>query len=130
MGKTSNESKDLWNRTHYVQIKVNADPEIAEAFKAACDENGVPMARVLSECMREYAGLRRAPLPLPPVDTRRKRRKETGELLVRLERILDAETAAAENTPENLRGSERHEETEAIVAALEDVLDALRDVYA
>jgi hypothetical protein len=35
-----------------------------------------------------------------------------------------------ENTPENLRGSERYEDAERIVAELEDAAEALREVYA
>jgi hypothetical protein len=130
MGKTSNESKQLWNAAHYTQVKVSVDKETATAFKAACEAAGASMAGVLSGFMREYAGAGKMRRELPSVGTRRKRRKETGALLLRLERVAEAEAEAMENTPENLRGSGRHEASAEIVSALEDAVDALREIYA
>jgi hypothetical protein len=114
----------------YTQIKVNVTPEIAEPFKAACKTAGTTIVSVLSECMIEYAGAKRPKAPPVPLDTRKKRRKEANELLMRLERILAAETAALENTPENLRGSERCDATEEVVSALESAAESLREAYA
>jgi hypothetical protein len=130
MGRTSNESKQRWNAAHYVQVKVSVDKETAAAFKDACEASGTSMARAMSGFMREYAGLGKRREEFPSVGTRRKRRRETDGLLLRLGRVAEAEAAAMDNTPENLRGSERHEASAEIVSALEDALDALREVYA
>lgn len=129
MGGTSNESKRRWNEAHYTQVKISADKETAAHFKAACEAAGESLASVLSGFMREYAGLGKKREASPSLDTRRKRRKETGELLLRLERVAEAETEAMENTPENLRGSERYEASAEIVSALEAAVDALREIY-
>jgi hypothetical protein len=118
------------NDVRYTQIKVNVTPDIAEAFKAACKTAETTIVSVLSEFMIEYAGAKRPLMPPVPLDTRKKRRKEANELLMRLERVLAAETAALENTPENLRNSERFEETEEIVSALESATESLREAYA
>jgi hypothetical protein len=129
MGKTSNESKRRPYEDHYTQIKANVDHETAEAFKSACRAEGVSMASVLSEFMKEYAGIVPVRSFDPSIDTRRKRRKELAALILRLERLLAAETTSMENTPENLQNAERYEETERIVSALEDAAESLREVY-
>jgi hypothetical protein len=114
----------------HTQVKVSVDTEVAVSFKAACGADGVSAAAVLSDFMGKYAGMKQKPPSLPRIDTGRKRRKEPEALIRRLERLSEAETASMENTPENLRGSERYEDTEQIVAALEDAVEALREVYA
>jgi hypothetical protein len=129
MGKTSNEAKRHWNEAHYTQIKASVDPKLAEAFKSACGANGVSHASVLSDLMSKYAGTPRVRPAYTVGDTRRRRRKEVGAMISRLECILAAETASMENTPENLQGSERYEETERIVTALCETADMLREVY-
>jgi hypothetical protein len=130
MGKTSNESKRRWDEAHYTQIKANIDHETAGAFKPACRAEGVSMAYVLSDFMKRYAGTASCRPDNPTVDTRRKRRKELDALISRLECLLAAETASMENTPENPQNTERHEETERIVSALEDAVEYLREIYA
>ncbi|MDR2088051.1 MAG: hypothetical protein LBP73_01715 [Clostridiales Family XIII bacterium] len=129
MGKTSSESKRRWDEAHYAQIKANVDRETAEAFKSACRAEGVSQASVLSDFMKRYAGTVRRQSRGPSIDTRRKRRKELDALISRLERLLAAETASMENTPENLQGTERYEETERIVSAMEDATESLREIY-
>jgi hypothetical protein len=128
MGKTSNESKRRWNETHYTQIKASVDRELAETFKSACKSNGVSFASVLSDFMGKYAKAPKRPTDIR-TDTRRNRRRELDTLISRLECILAAETASMENTPENLMGSERYEETERIVSTLTDAADMLREAY-
>jgi hypothetical protein len=118
------------NDARYTQIKVNVMPEIAEAFRTACKTAETTLVSVLSECMIEYAGAKRPLSPQVSLDTRKKRRKEANGLLMRLERVVAAEIAALENTPENLRGSERCDEAEEIVSALESAAEALREAYA
>jgi hypothetical protein len=130
MEKTRNEPGRRTAGAHYTQVKVSVDTEVAGAFKAACGAAGVSMAAVLSDFMEKYAGMKRTQPSLPPTDTRRKRRKELETLILRLERLSEAETESMENTPENLRGSERYEDAERIVSELEDAAEALREVYA
>jgi hypothetical protein len=130
MGKTSNESGRHWNEAHYTQVRAGADSELAEAFKSMCRANGVSYASVLADFMCKHAGVPRMPATDPRADTRRKRRKEVGTMLSRLECILAAETASMDNTPENLQGPGRYEETEGIVSALCEAVESLREMYA
>jgi hypothetical protein len=131
MGNTFKIKGHAQSDKKYIQVKVNVAPEIAEAFKAACRTEGVSMAKVLSDAMASYAGTKPGGPPhVAQLDTRRKRRKEAGELLFRLESVLAAEMRAMENTPENLQCAERYEESESIVSALEEATEALRGVYA
>jgi 2,3-bisphosphoglycerate-independent phosphoglycerate mutase len=97
-GKTSNESKRRWDEAHYTQIKANVDHETAEAFKSACRAEGVSTASVLSNFMKEYAGIVRMRRDKPANDTRRKRRKELAALILHLECLLAAEAASVENS--------------------------------
>jgi hypothetical protein len=130
MGNIFDAAGPAQSDARYTQIKANVTPEVAEAFRAACKTAGTTIVSILSECMIEYAGAKKPKAPPVPLDTRKKRRKEANELLIRLERVLAAETAALENTPENLRGSERYEEAETIVSALEEAAESLREAYA
>jgi hypothetical protein len=129
MGNAFDAAGPSRNDARYTQIKVSVAKEIAEAFKTACKTTGESMAFILSERMIEYAGAKRLPMSPVPLDTRKKRRKEAKELLARLERVLAAEMSATANTPENLRNSERYEEAESIVSALEEATEALREAY-
>lgn len=129
MGKTSNKAKQRWNDEHYVQIKANVEPEVAERFRSTCKARGVSMAAALSGFMTEYAGTSPMRHNELQVSTRRKRRKELDTLISRVERLLEGEIASMENTPENLQNSQRYEDAERIVAALEDTLASLRELY-
>ena len=65
----------------------------------------------------------------------KQRRKEIETLLTRaeilksdIETIRDEEAEYAEEMPENLHGSEKHEAAEEVVALIEEAVDALDTV--
>jgi len=60
-GKTSNAVKQRWNTEHYTQIKVSVKPDVAGAFKKACETSGTSMASELSIFMQEFASLPQQP---------------------------------------------------------------------
>ena len=129
MGKTSNASKQRWNKEHYIQVKVSVQPEIAEAFKMKCQADGVSMASEIAHFMRERCDKPHPPKHTIKVVTRQQRRKALDELVQKLEAIKEAESQYMENIPENLRNSIRYEAAAQSMQALQDAVDSLNEVY-
>jgi len=129
LGKTSNASKQRWNKEHYVQIKVSVQPEIAEDFKAKCKSDGVSIASEIARFMREQCNKPRPPSQALKVDTRQQRRKALGVLVEQLEMVMDAESQYMENIPENLQNSIRYEAAGRSVQALQEAIDNLNEVF-
>ena len=61
--------------------------------------------------------------------TRRSRKAAVKAIIALLDDIRNAESRALANTPENFQNTERFEEGEAAVDALDEVIDLLADVY-
>jgi thioredoxin-like negative regulator of GroEL len=130
LSNASTKTKARWNSANYVQIKVSIYPEIAEAFKAACTNNGVSMASVLSQFMAEYGVVANAKKTMAnPVSSRKKRRNLVNALICQLEQVRDAEEQVLDNTPENLRNSSNFETTEGIISSLDEVIETLDGIY-
>jgi hypothetical protein len=130
MGKASTRAKTKWNSENYKQVKVSIDPEIASAFKSACEAAGVSMAGELSRFMEEYCGLsRKRSTVMLDVSTRSKRRKVVAEALSNMEMVRDAESACHDNVPENLRGAAAYEVAEEIISTMDEVIDLLGNIY-
>ena len=130
MGKTRNETKQRYNETHYMQIKVNAKPEIAAAFKEACRESGVSMAEAMTNFMAQYpisAAKKRT--PTIETQTRGQRRNSVKTLIGYLAKIRDAEESYMENIPENLKSSPNSEAADDAIAALDEAIDSLESAY-
>ena len=123
MGTTSNEARQRWNNSHYTQVKVSVQPEIAEAFKRKCQAKGVSMA---SEISRFMSGENRKP---DSCSTRQRRRKALVSIIVQLEEICDAEKRYWENIPINLQNGERYEAAEQAYVAMEEALSLLHQAY-
>jgi len=130
MGRTSNESKQNWNKTHYTQVKVSIPPQIAAAFKEKCLQNNVSMASEISRFMSEQTKVTGNKTPkTEPYGTRQLRRKALYSLMTQLEGILDAEQAYWQNIPANMQNGERYEAAEQAVSAMEEALDMLHQAY-
>ena len=123
MGKTSNQAKQRWNNSHYTQVKVSVQPEIAAAFKKKCQARGVSMA---SEIARFMSGESKK---AEPCSTRQRRRKALVSVILQLEAICDAETQYWHNIPINLQNGERYEAAEQAATAMEEALALLHQAY-
>lgn len=130
MGKTTSAAKQDWNAKHYSQIKVSVKPEIAVAFKSACEAAGVSMASTLSGFMESYAALpvKRSSTQILTT-TRRHRRNAFRSLLNCLEQIRDAEESYRDNIPENLSGSAVYETADECVEMLSEAIGILESAY-
>ena len=134
MPSAANSAKARWNAANYVQIKVHVYPDVADAFKAACINAGVSMASVLSRCMSDYSSVA-ANLKAEKkaagdtVSTKKMRSNTIRKIVHTLEQVRDAEEQAMENTPENLRGSEKYESYEERISSMDDALAILEGLY-
>ncbi len=130
-------SKQNWNASHYTQVKVSIKPDIADAFKAACAARGVSMAGVLSEFMNTYSSrtttdappVRKAPESKDRLKTRKARRSAVKTIAAQLCDLLAAEEDYYDNVPENLHGSKWHEASEASIAALQEIIVLMDEIY-
>jgi esterase/lipase len=132
MGNAATKAKAKWNAARYKQIKVSIAPEIASAFKAACETAGVSMAGELSRFMAEYCSIAKKRNTVSAGDdlaTRRQRRKEVAQMALKMEQVRDAEVCSHENVPENLRGASAYEDAEDSISKMDEVIDLLGDIY-
>ena len=131
MGNASNRAKTKWNASHYKQQKFSVDPEIAAAFKTACETAGVSMASEISRFMVEYSATKpkQKAASVEDMSTRRKRRKIVVAMTLLLESVMHAEMSSHDNVPENLRNSIAYEENEERISAMEEALELLGSIY-
>ena len=90
------------------------------------------MASVIARFMSEYSGIDHFTADKTQhnsIATRRSRRREMDVVIIKITAIFDAETDSLDRIPENFRGTDAYAETERIVDALENALDALESVY-
>jgi hypothetical protein len=148
MSKASNAAKQKWNAENYTQIKVSVNPDVANAFKNACAQNGVSMASVLGVFMSDYANNTGNPASEEAGDkfhsaqtqiksgddprkmTLRKRRKAMTSVCLEIADLIDSENECIENTPINLRNSERYVAAEERLALLEEASELIGGIYA
>jgi hypothetical protein len=123
MGKTSNQAKQRWNQTHYTQIKVSIQPEIAEEFKRKCQAKGVSMASEISRFMS------RENRKHDICSTRRRRKKALFVLIAQLEEIRDAEKEYWDNIPINLQNGPAYEAAGQAVSTIEEAYEILYHAY-
>ena len=63
------------------------------------------------------------------LDSRRLRRKAFSSVLACLSSIRDAESSYLDRIPENLHNSDQYDETELLVASLDEAIDILSELY-
>jgi hypothetical protein len=124
MGATSSQSKQRWNADHYTQVKVSVAPDIAAAFKAKCQHNGVSMTSEISRFMSAEN-----PTDPTPFNSRQKRRKALRGILDTLSNIRDAEQRYQDNIPQNLQNSKLYDAAENAISVLQDSIDLLSEAY-
>ena len=131
MGTAVSKTTAKWVAAKYKQVKVAVNPDIAAAFKIACEAGGVSMASELAQFMTEYckAPKKRARVPQEDISTRRKRRKLVCDTIRRMERIRDAEICYMESIPENLRGASMYESTEESISVMDEAIELLESIY-
>jgi len=125
------ESHKRWNATNYKQINIAVRPELADAFKAACEQAKTPMREALIALMTQYCA---APSVMKEQKdkgyiTRRSRRKATAAIIAQLEGIRDAEEDYKQNIPANLQNSSRYESAEQAVQVFNDAIGILSEAF-
>lgn len=125
------ESQKQWNSQNYVQLNIAVRPELAVAFRSACEQAQTPMREALITFMSKYC-------ETPPVHKEQKgvnyavrsnRRKATAAIVGELEKIRDAEEKYMQNMPINLQNSSRYEAAEQTVEALDESIGILGEAF-
>jgi ribonuclease D len=124
-------SRRRWNSENYKQINIAVRPELAEAFRTACEQAHTPMREVFITLMTEYCAKPAAPKKQEDKSytVRSKRRKATAAIIKHLASIRDAEEGYMQNMPANLRNSSRYESAEQAVEALGEAIDRLSEAF-
>jgi hypothetical protein len=115
--------------TEYAQIKVAVKPALAEAYKDACKKAGVKMAADIAAYMAKQTDKLDQFAKKQITSTRMRRRKEIARIADRVEAIAELERTYMENIPDNLKGGQAFSDAEEAVAAMEEAVDRLREVY-
>ena len=130
MSNSYYESRKRWNAANYKQLNLSVNPELSEAFRLACEQNGKSMRKVLTEFMASYAATPLAPeKPKKEHSGRGYRRKAVKSIVSQLTVIRDSEDAFKENIPENLRNSTRYTDAEQTVDLLDEALELLSEAF-
>jgi hypothetical protein len=113
------------------QVKVYAEPELAETFKNLCATGGTSVTAELCEYMRKRIGMKEPGTTTGNRTNKRwQRRAATHRIISLLEKIRDAEESYRERIPENLSGGEAAEAADETVRLLNEAIDVLEDAYA
>jgi len=124
--------RKAWNAANYKQINIAVNPELLEAFKAACERTGVPMRQAIISLMKQQVGHSYIAKPLkkenaPDYSTRAKRKKAARAILEQLEAMREAAEEYKGGIPESMYN--RLEEAENDVTAYEDAIAAMEGLY-
>lgn len=113
------------------QVKIWTDPDIAAAFKIACTDAGVSMASELTNFMAERTTILKCAKDKDcnKITSRGGRRKEVATIVIRLEKIRDAEDTYKDNIPENLRNGIAYESAEQTVEAIDQAIEILQEAF-
>jgi len=114
------------------QLKILVDARLASAFKAACKESGIPMAKDLSVYMEGRVGASvKAPPPAKPFKTatRKDRRSAMHGIITSLAAVRDAEEAYLLRIPENFASCPAYEDAESAVCAMDEAIALLGEAY-
>jgi hypothetical protein len=113
------------------QMKIYAEPELADAFKNLCATGGTSVTAELCEYMRKRTGMKEpATVTGNRTDRRSQRKAATRRIISLLENIRDAEESYRERIPENLSGGPMAEASGETASRLNEAIDALEDAYA
>jgi hypothetical protein len=113
------------------QMKIYAEPELAEAFKGLCMAGGTSVTAELCEYMRKRTHSKLpATLTGERTDRRWQRKAATRRVISLLEKIRNAEESYRERIPENLSGSSIAEASGETVECLNEAIGVLEDAYA
>jgi hypothetical protein len=113
------------------QVKIHAEPGLANAFKALCEKGGTSVTAELSAYMRRRTGLKEPTAATGNnIDRRRQRKAAMFGIIRALEKIRDAEESYRDSIPENLSGCPMAEAADEAVARLTEAIETLSEVYA
>ena len=114
------------------QLKILIDAKLASAFKEACKQSGVSMAKDLATYIGRRVGAQEKTAPQARVfqtATRKGRRVAVRSIVLALAAIRDAEQAYAARTPENLKNAPAYEAAEYALDMLDEAIAILDEAF-
>jgi hypothetical protein len=113
------------------QMKIYAEPELAEAFKILCAKSDTSVMAELNEYMRRRTHLKEpTTVTGNRTDKRHQRKAVTRRIASLLGQIRDAEESYRDRIPENLSGGPMAEAADETVRCLEEAISLIQDAYA
>jgi hypothetical protein len=113
------------------QVKIYAEPDLADAFKTLCEKSGTSVTAELSAYMRKRTRLKEPTVSTGGrTDKRWQRKAIVRGIIDRLEKVRDAEEHYRDSIPENLCGGSLAEAADEAVARLTEAAETLSDAYA
>jgi hypothetical protein len=112
------------------QVKIYAEPKVAEAFKALCEKSDTTVTAELSAYMEKRTHLKEPTVFTGSRTDRRWQRKAiVRKIIDRLEKVCDAEESYRDSIPENLCQGPLAESAEEAAARLREAIETLSGVY-
>jgi len=125
------ESQKRWNAKNYKHINIAVRPELADAFRTACEQAQTPMREAFISLITQYCS--NPPAIKEKKDkgyaTRGSRRKATATIIGQLVKIRNAEEEYKQNILVNLQGSSRYDSAEQAVETLDEAIGILGEVF-
>jgi hypothetical protein len=113
------------------QIKIYAEPELAEAFKSLCSKSDTSVTAEINEYMRKRTHMKEpATVTGSRTEKRWQRRAAARRITSLLEDIRNAEESYRDRIPENLSGCSMAETADETVRCLEEAIGLIQDAYA
>jgi hypothetical protein len=113
------------------QVKIYAEPELADSFRALCEKSGTSVTAELSAYMRKRMHFKEPTVSAGNRTDKRWQRKATVRGIIgQLEKVRDAEETYRDSIPENLCGGPLAEAADETVTRLTEALETLSDAYA
>ena len=113
------------------QMKIYAEPDLAEAFKTLCAKSGTSVTAELGAYMRKRTHLKEPrAVTGSRTEKRWQRKAAANRIVLLLEDILGAEESYRAGIPENLSGCPMAEAADETVRCLEEAISLIREAYA
>ena len=115
-----------WNAENYKQLNVALPPDLATAFKEACEANGEPTRQVVVRLVSEYAQKppqKKRTAAASDYSTRKARRVVAQAILEQLKALREAEEEYMASIPESMYN--RRESAENAFTAYDEAITAL-----
>jgi len=118
-------------KVELTQFKIWVKPDLVQALRYHCAQLDVSMSYAVSNLIASFVAIpvpERSHLELP-VATRKDRRRAISLVMEVVQRVQKAEQTFLDHIPDNLQCGFWASEASDTIERLDDILDALKDVF-